>query len=104
MATSSNKPARTEPMSLNEAILFGFFVQQNLDAHSRKLIDEEGYFFISRQQLEKLPMEASERQVAMVSLMVRGYLAVKKNVSRNLKSYKVYVDSLLNDIQPTWFD
>ncbi|MCJ8271292.1 MAG: hypothetical protein MJK04_18070 [Psychrosphaera sp.] len=71
---------------------------------SHRLLDDEGYFSISEQQRDALPMTREQRQKAIVSLMIRGYLAVKRNVSSNTKFYKVYVDSLLNDIKPQWFE
>ena len=104
MTPSPQRPAWSEPMTLEEAILFGFFIHQCSEAISHNIVDDEGYFPISEIKRDALPMLREQRQRAMVSLMIRGYLALKRNVSSNTKLYKVYIDSLLNDIQPSWPD
>ncbi|MCJ8268648.1 MAG: hypothetical protein MJK04_04510, partial [Psychrosphaera sp.] len=76
---------------MEEAILFGFFIHQCSEAISHNIVDDEGYFPISEIKRDALPMLREQRQRAMVSLMIRGYLALKRNVSSNTKLYKVYI-------------
>jgi hypothetical protein len=98
MTQALHNSAAPNPLTLDEALLFGFFVHQHSEAASYDLLDTEGYFRVSQQQLEKLPLDDMQQQKAFNGLIIRGYVAEKINISSNSKTYKVYVDALLADI------
>lgn len=93
-------PFSRQPMSLDEAIMYGFLVHRYSHAVKNKKLRSDGYFEVSfSERFLHAPLDLELQDEVLVTLQKRGYVKIKCSKNSHKRHYKIFVDKLLRDIR-----
>lgn len=88
------------PLSLNEALFFGFLVHRfYLAQQQRKLLKNSFFPVPFNACYEETPMGLDQQVAALDGLKSRGYIKTKLHRRTGITFYKIFVDRFLHDVR-----
>ena len=93
-------PRHQRPLTMNEALFFGFLVHRFYKAQETKQVTKNGYFpFPFNACYDDTPLGLDQQVKALDGLKSRGYIKTKLHRRTGVTFYKLIVDRLLRNLR-----